>query len=288
MQFQKQFLICTINNKINMENRNLYALILGVSSGFGKACAYELAGMGYNIIGAHLDLGSNKMRTEEFRLELEELGVKAKFFNANAADDTVRKEIVEFIKKDFDNGENNVLRVLIHSLAFGAIKPLFDRNPDNAVNKRQIEMTMDVMANSLVYWVQDLFVSNLLAENSRIFGLTSIGNTRAMNNYGAISAAKCALEAYIRQIAIELAPYKITANAILAGLTDTPASNKIPGFSSMLAHAKEHNPFGRNTVPEDVAKAIAMLADEKFYWITGQVLGVDGGESIMNFIETHK
>ncbi len=273
---------------MNMKDRNLYALILGVSSGFGKACALELAGMGYNIIGAHLDLGSNKQRAEEFRQELESFGVKVKFFNANASDDNVRKEIVDYIKHDFSDGKEHVLRVLIHSLAFGAIKPLFDKNPDNAVNKRQIEMTMDVMANSLVYWVQDLFVNNLLAENSRIFGLTSIGSTRAMNNYGAISAAKCALEAYTRQIAIELAPYKITANAILAGLTDTPASNKIPGFDKMLAHAKEHNPFGRNTVPEDVAKAVAMLADEKFYWITGQVLGVDGGESILNFIETHK
>jgi NAD(P)-dependent dehydrogenase (short-subunit alcohol dehydrogenase family) len=270
-----------------MENRNLYALILGVSSGFGKACAVELAGMGYNIYGVHLDLGSNKQKADEFRVELESMGVKAHFFNVNGADDTVRKNIVEQIKSDFSNGENNILRVLIHSLAFGAIKPLFDKNPDNAVNRRQIEMTMDVMANSLIYWTQDLFVNDLLAENSRIFGLTSIGNTRAMNNYGAISAAKCALEAYIRQIAIELAPYKITANAILAGLTDTPASNKIPGFPKMLAHAKEHNPFGRNTVPEDVAKAISLLIDEKFYWMTGQVLGVDGGESIMNFIETH-
>jgi enoyl-[acyl-carrier protein] reductase I len=54
----------------------------------------------------------------------------------------------------------------------------------------------------------------------------------------------------------------------------------------MLAHAKQHNPFNRNTVPEDVAQAISLLVDEKFYWITGQTLGVDGGESILNFIET--
>ncbi len=270
------------------EKRELYALILGVSSGFGLACARELALMGYNIYGAHLDMGSNKQKAEEFRLELETYGVKAKFFNANAADDKVRHEMVESIRKDFQAPGTHLLRVLIHSLAFGAIKPLFADTQDGSVSKKQIEMTMDVMANSLVYWTQDLFFNKLLAENSRIFGLTSIGSTRAMNNYGAISASKCALEAYIRQIAIELAPYKITANAILAGMTDTPASNKIPGFDKMLAHAKEHNPFNRNTVPEDVAKAIALLTDENFYWITGQTIGVDGGESIMNFIETHK
>ncbi len=269
------------------KDRELYALILGVSSGFGLSCARELAKMGYNIYGAHLDMGSAKFKAEEYRQELESFGVKAIFFNANAADDGVRKEIVEEIQKDYNEVENHTLRVLIHSLAFGAIKPLFAETQEGSVSKKQIEMTMDVMANSLVYWTQDLFFNKLLAPNSRIFGLTSIGSTRAMNNYGAISAAKCALEAYIRQIAIELAPYQITANAILAGLTDTPASNKIPGFAKMLAHAKEHNPFNRNTVPDDVAKAVALLADENFYWITGQVLGVDGGESIMNFIETH-
>ncbi len=271
-----------------MESRNLYALILGVSSGFGRACAKELASIGYNIYGVHLDMGSNRQKTEDFRQELLAMGVKAKFFNANAADDKVRMEVINEIKQIHSETDgNNVLRVLIHSLAFGSIKPFFSTDHSEMVNRKQVEMTMDVMANSLLYWVQDLFRSELLAENSRIFALTSIGSTRVMSNYGAISAAKCALEAYIRQIAIELSRYKITANAIMAGLTDTPASQKIPGFNQMLLHAKEHNPFGRNTVPEDVAKAISLLVDEKFYWITGQTIGVDGGECIMNFIETH-
>jgi enoyl-[acyl-carrier protein] reductase III len=269
-----------------MAERNLYALILGVSSGFGRATALELAKLGYNIYGVHLDMGSNKKLAEELRQEIETHGVKAIFFNANAADDGKRAEIMQAIKENAAATENHVLRVVLHSLAFGSIKPFFAKNPENMTTKRQIEMTMDVMANSLLYWCQDLFKERLLAENSRIFGLTSIGSTRAMDNYGAVSAAKAALEAYIRQISVELAPYKITANSILAGLTDTPAARKIPGFDKMLAHAKEHNPFDRNTVPEDVAQAIAMLADEKFYWITGQTLGVDGGENILNFIES--
>lgn len=268
-----------------MTNKNVYALILGVSSGFGQTTAIELAKKGYNIYGVHLDMGSNRRKAEEFRKELESLGVKAIFFNTNAADDNKRGEVIEKIKENAENIDGHKLRVLMHSLAFGAIKPFFDENHEEMVTKKQIEMTMDVMANSLVYWVQDLFRSNLLAKNSRIFSLTSIGSSRVMSHYGAISAAKAALEAYTRQIAVELAPCQITANAICAGLTDTPASQKIPGFNGMLSHAQEHNPFKRNTVPEDVAKAISMLVDEKFYWITGQVINVDGGESVLNFIE---
>lgn len=267
-----------------MENKNHYALILGVSSGFGKETATELALKGYNIIGVHFDLASARKQIEEQIQHLNSLGAKTLFFNANAADDEKRKEIIEGIKNYFKNEDNPKLRVLIHSLAFGAIKPFFAKTRDDMVNKKQIEMTMDVMANSLVYWTQDLFMEGLLAENSRIFAMTSIGSSRAMINYGAISAAKAAIEAYIRQIAVELAPYRITANAILAGLTDTPAARKIPGFEKMLYHAKEHNPFKRNTVPQDVAKAISLLVSEDFYWITGQVIGVDGGENILNFM----
>ncbi len=270
----------------NIADRNLWALILGCSSGFGKETALELAKSGYNIYGVHLDMGTNKEKAEQFRQVLEQIGVKAVFFNVNAADDKNRADIIEFIKSQQTKDPNHVLRVVIHSLAFGAIGPFFSKEPKEMLNKRQIEMTMDVMANSLIYWVQDLFKNKLLAENSRIFAMTSIGSERAIISYGAVSAAKAAVEAYIRQIAVELAPYKITANAIMAGLTATPAAAKIPGFEKMLAHAREQNPFQRNTVPQDVAKAISLLVDEKFYWITGATIKVDGGESILNFIET--
>ncbi len=268
-----------------MEHKNYYALILGVSSGFGKATAIELSKRGYNIYGVHLDMGSNKKKAEEFAEQLRINGVRVKFFNVNAADDAKRAEIIQYIQEDFSKEENPQLRVLLHSLAFGAIKAFFSEDPNEMTTRKHIEMTMDVMANSLLYWTQDLFKAKLLAENSRIFGMTSIGSQKAMEHYGAVSAAKAALEAYIRQIAVELAPYHVTANAIMAGLTDTPAAQKIPGFDHMLNHAKQHNPFNRNTLPEDVSKAIALLVDEDFYWINGQTIAVDGGESIINFIE---
>lgn len=269
-------------------DRKLWAVVLGVSSGFGREVALELAKLGYNIYGVHLDMGAGKEKAEQLRQVLETIGVQAVFYNVNAADDTRRKEIITDIKKRATEDPSHVIRVLVHSLAFGAIGPFFSTESKDMLQKKQIEMTMDVMANSLIYWTQDLFRERLLAENSRIFAMTSIGSERAIMSYGAVSAAKAALEAYCRQIAVELAPYKITANAIMAGLTDTPAAAKIPGFESMLRHAREHNPFLRNTLPGDVAKAVSLLADEKFYWITGATIRVDGGESILNFIESTK
>jgi NAD(P)-dependent dehydrogenase (short-subunit alcohol dehydrogenase family) len=265
--------------------KNTYALILGVSSGFGKATALQLAEEGYNIYGVHLDRGSAKKAAEEFRQELESKGVKAVFFNANAASDDTRQEVIEHIRNEKNNTEGFRLRVLIHSLAFGVLKFLVHAEKDKMATKKQVEMTMDVMANSLVYWTQDLFSENLLSDNSRIMAFTSIGATKAMYNYGAVSAAKAALESYIRQIAVELAPYGITSNSIHAGLTDTPAASKIPGFASMIKLAKIQNPMNRVTTEEDVAKTVSKLADEDFNWINGEVIRVDGGDAIYEYYD---
>lgn len=266
-------------------DKNVYAIVLGVSSGLGKATAEGLAKMGYNIYGVHMDMGSNKAKAEEFRLELESNGVKAKFFNVNAADDEKRAMVVEAIKKDQVEEKGHKLRVVIHSLAFGALKHLVAKDPSQMVSRKQIEMTMDVMANSLIYWVQDLFSGNLLANNSRIFAFTSIGGTMAMKNYGAVSAAKAALESYIRQLAVELAPWGISANSILAGLTPTPASSKIPGYDTMLSLARVQNPYIDVTTPEKVARVVCKFVDEDFNWVNGTVLTVDGGDAIYKYFD---
>ena len=115
----------------------------------------------------------------------------------------------------------------------------------------------------------------------RIYAMTSSGGTRVWATYGPVSAAKAALESHIRQLALELAPKGITANAIRAGVTSTPSSRKIPGYEAIEAFARERNPHGRITTPQDVAAAIGVLAQPNTYWITGNVIGVDGGEDVV-------
>lgn len=265
-----------------MTKTNQYALILGVSSGFGEAVARELANRGINIYGVHMDMGAGKLRADEIRQSLEATGVDVKFFNINAADDTKRKDTIATIKEDLA-AKGGVIKVLLHSLAFGSMTYFFNREePEKMITRKQIEMTMDVMANSLIYWTQDLFLADLLKKNARIYAMTSIGSTRVWKHYGAVSAAKAALESYIRQIAVELAPYGVTANALLAGVTDTPAARKIPGIAPMLETAKHLNPFNENTHVEDIAKALATFMSEDLYWMTGQTIQIDGGEGIIN------
>ncbi|HCV43650.1 MAG TPA: 3-oxoacyl-ACP reductase, partial [Bacteroidetes bacterium] len=171
-----------------------------------------------------------------------------------------------------------------HSLAFGTLKPFITKNPDEGLTQAQMEMTLDVMANSVVYWTQGLVSRNLLRKGGRIFGMTSSGGHSVLPSYGAVSAAKAALESHIRQLAMELGSMEITANAILAGVTDTPALRKIPGNQHMLDIARKKNPTGRLTTPEDVAKVVALLSEDTAGFVSGNVIAVDGGEDIVSYV----
>ncbi|NIR49007.1 SDR family oxidoreductase, partial [candidate division KSB1 bacterium] len=135
-------------------------------------------------------------------------------------------------------------------------------------------------AHSLVYWVQELYWAKLLGFGSRIFAMTSHGSESVVPSYGAVSAAKSALENHIKQLALELGEIGVTANAIKAGVTDTPALQKIPGHQEMMKSAQSRNPSGRLTTPEDVANAIAALSTKDAQWINGGIIGVDYAESV--------
>src|SRR5437867_2882999 len=181
-----------------------WVLTLGASSGFGEAASLALARAGLNIFGVHLDRKATLGNIERIVGEIKGLGREAVFFNVNAADPDKRVETAAHMQRVLEErGETGGLRVLLHSLAFGTLKP---------------------------------FVAD---------------------------------------------PTKDAANAIRAGVTDTPALRKIPGHEAIVAAAKSRNPSGRMTTPEDVARALVVLSHPDTYWITGNVIGVDGGEDIV-------
>ncbi len=265
-------------------NKTDWALILGASSGFGGAAALELARRGMNIFGIHFDRAATMPNVERITKEITSYGAKAVFFNINASDAAKRNETLETMQKELSSASGATIKTLIHSLAFGTLKPYIGMKPEEMMTQAQIEMTLDVMANSLVYWVQGAFSRGLLKQGGRIFAMTSSGGHSVLPNYGAVSAAKAALESHIRQLAMELGPHGITANSILAGVTDTPALRKIPGAVSMLKVAKAKNPQLRTTTPEDVARAIALLSHEDASFISGNIIGVDAGEDIVSYV----
>jgi len=256
-----------------------WALILGASSGFGEATSLELARSGYDIIGVHLDRKSTLPHVERVIDGIRATGRRALFFNVNAADPERREEVL--FRASEEMGRSGLVAVLLHSLAFGNLLPYIADAPQDEITAAQMDMTLTVMAHSLVYWTQDLVRRGLMRQGGKIFAMTSAGGARVLPNYGAVSAAKAALESHIRQLAMELAPRGITVNAIRAGVTDTPALRKIPGHEAIAETALKRNPSRRLTTPGDVARAIAALCRPGTDWITGDVIGVDGGEDVI-------
>ena len=259
-----------------------WGLIVGSSSGFGAAVSLELARSGLNIFGVHFDRRQSMPQVEQVIARIRETGRDVLFFNMNAADPTKRTEALNQMQDQWKKaGGEHFVKVLLHSVAFGSLKPYVGESPEAELTQQQLDMTVDVMGNNLVYWVQDLFRRKMLARGSRIYCMTSAGGHSVIPNYGAVSAAKAVMESHIRQLAYELMPFGITANAIQAGITVTAASSKIPGIEKLAELARLRNPGGRLTTPEDVAQAISALMSDKTHWMTGNVIRVDGGEDIV-------
>ena len=300
-----------------------WALILGGSSGFGLATAQKLAREGMHIAIVHRDRRGAMPRIDAGFDEIRACGVELRTWNADALDPAGRDAILDEIAAS--TGMPGRVRVLLHSIAFGNLKPaapvppasrddverlaaavdlpgdalgkaidvLFEEGVDTldglasaptygsaTLDEEDLARTIHAMGTSLLSWTQGLLRRRLFAEDARVFGLTSEGNTIAWRGYGAVSAAKASLEAVSRTIAVELAPYGIRSNVIQAGVTDTPALRAIPGHTKLRASARRRNPFGRLTTPQDVANVIYLLSTDEAAWINGALIRVDGGEHV--------
>lgn len=254
------------------EFKNHWAIILGGSSGLGLASAHKLASEGMNICIVHRD---RKSALSKFENEVEKMrahGVAVKTFNKDALSSEAREHIAEIFEK------HKVL-LLLHSIAKGSLRSMNAPNNEK-LTKQDLDITIHAMATSWYEWTQTLLKKQCFAKQARNIAFTSEGNTRVWPGYGAVSAAKSVLEALMRNMAVELAPHTLTTNCIQAGTTETPSFAAIPGSEKLAQMAKARNPFNRLTTPEDVANAVYLLCKKEAQWINGQVLKVDGGESL--------
>jgi enoyl-[acyl-carrier protein] reductase I len=260
--------------KINTE----WALILGGSSGLGLATAKKLAQHGYHILIVHRDRRSDMDEIQSSFDEIGALGNQLMTLNVDALNPDKRPEIISDFSKRLPSGHK--IKVLVHSIAKGTLKPMVSDN-GSTLTDTDFKITFDAMALSLYDWTKALVAAKLFATDTRIISFTSEGNTRALPNYAAVSVAKVALEALTRSIALEFAPLGIKANCIQAGVTLTKSLAMIPGFERIKEHALKRNPNNRLTTPEDIANAVYLLTTDEAKWITGTVIKVDGGESLV-------
>lgn len=276
-----------------------WALILGGSTGLGLASAKKLAQEGYHLFILFRDRKAGAELAEKEFDKLRTSGVEVYAFNRDAIRGESIAETVVDIHQKLNGGK---LSIVLHSIAKGNLKlmlPYKEVAERTVYTEKMVDfleeefgadtqflksddfgLTIEAMATSHYSWSKALFEASLIGEGTSLLALTSEGGRKAWRNYGAVSAAKAALEAISRNMAVEFAAYGIRSNIIQAGVTDTAALNKIKGNHLMKQQSLLRNPFGRLTQPEDVGNVVYLLSLPEARWINGAIVPVDGGESI--------
>ena len=256
-------------------NTGYWAVVLGGSSGLGLASAKKLALHGMNICIVHRNPRSEMEQIQQEFTTIKSNRIMFVDFNADVLNPEKQSEILTEIKNKI--GKKGSVRCLLHSIAKGNLKAM---TGENTLSNDDFQVTFQAMALSLYDWTKAIFEAGLFAKDARILSFTSEGSSKAWQHYGAVSAAKAALEAISRNIALEFAPFGIRSNCIQAGVTDTRSLRMIPGNEKLMDYAQKRNPFKRLTHPEDVADAVYLLCKEEAAWINGAVIPVNGGEHI--------
>lgn len=260
------------------ENRNEWAIILGGSSGLGLATARKLALHGLNLCIVHRTRRQELSAIQETYKEISQSSqIRVINYNKDATKPENRNSILDILNTEIGKDK---IKCLIHSIAKGNLKPMNSTN-SSVLNNEDFRLTIDSMAISLYDWCQSIHIRQMFSADSRVLSFTSEGNTKAWKNYAAVSAAKVALEAITRSIALEFAPYDIKANCIQAGITDTPSLRMIPGSKELIDHTLKRNPYKRLTTPEDVANVVYLLMKDEAKWINGTIIPVNGGEHLL-------
>ncbi|MEO0802377.1 MAG: enoyl-ACP reductase FabI [Cyanobacteria bacterium J06642_2] len=169
------------------------------------------------------------------------------------------------------------LDILIHCLAFVKKDELSGNFTD--ISRDGFSLAMDVSSYSLVALAKA--AKPLMPEGSSIVTLTYLGGVRVVPNYNMAAATKAALELCVRYLANEVGPQGVRVNGISAGPIRTLASSAIGDFHSMLRTVEEKAPLRRNVTQTEVGNTAAFLCSDLSSGITGQIIYVDSGYSIL-------
>jgi enoyl-[acyl-carrier protein] reductase I len=171
------------------------------------------------------------------------------------------------------------LDILVHSVAF-APPSTFER-PFAETSREDFRTALDISAYSLISLTNRAAPLMEAAGGGAVMTMTFNASQRTYPNYNIMAVAKAALEAEVRYLAYELGPRKIRVNAISAGPVRTLAARSITGFTVMEDHTERNAPLRRNISAEDVGNAALYLCSPLASNVTGQILLVDAGYSIL-------
>lgn len=247
------------------------AVILGVAN--KRSIAWAVA-QAWHDAGAKLIFSYQGERLKENVQELvEAFGKDVLLAPCDVSSDEEITQFFDFVKKN-----TSKVDLLLHSIAFAPREALAD--PFSQTSREAFRVALDVSAYSLVAVARE--VAPLMSDGGSILTMTFRGSVAVYRNYNVMGVAKAALEASVRYLADDLGKQKIRVNAISAGPVQTLAGRGISNFSTMLKEYEVKAPLGRSCMPDELGQTAVFLASDGGSGITGQVLYVDGGYSIMN------
>ncbi|HEX8439406.1 SDR family oxidoreductase [Archangium sp.] len=251
-----------------------WAVILGASSGSGAAIAEAVADRpGLNVFGMHR--GRYPEQAAAVERAVTDKGVRMVMRQADAG---TAEGALEGAKALFEVAGPRSVKLFVHSIASGSVGLL--ATGEAPLHPRQVEKTFDAMAHSFVYWTRALLERELLAPDARLLGLTNPLSESLLPNCGAITAAKAALEIYVRQLAVELGPRGYRVNLLKFGTVVTPAVRHVYPPETMARLEEAHrlmNPAGRMCTVEEVARLVSVLVGEESSWFNGATIDFTGG-----------
>ena len=240
------------------------ALVTGGSRGIGKSIALELGRRGATVIINYLkNHEAAKTTVEELKLQ----GIKTTRIKAHVGEEAAIDSLVSKIENQFGQ-----LDILVNNAASGVMRP------STELSVKHWDWTMNINARGP--WMLSVAASRLMPDGGRIINISSPGSTWVLPAYFAVGVSKAAIEAVTRYLAVELGPKGIAVNTVSPGFVMTEALNAFPDQLGIRDIASRPTPAGRTITPEDVSNVVAMLCSSDAEMIRGQVIIVDGGETL--------
>ena len=207
-----------------------------------------------------------------------------KEFNVHVAcrtNDQLQSENVNFIKFDALNDEfdNSLIPDEIHGFVY--LPGSINLRPFKGLSVEAFKQDLEINLISLIKVLKTVMPKLVAADNSSIVLMSTVAVQRGMPFHSSVSASKGAIEGLTKSLAAEYAP-KIRVNAVAPSIVDTPLANRFLNNDLKIEKSAQKHPMKRVGNSTDIAETINFLLSEKSSWMTGQIIGVDGGTSTLS------